>query len=373
MMFYSVKKIATHGSTYVFQVFTEASKFTTPATYRVILAGFVKLFGISSVGAVRFYSFVVSFLSVPVFYLVARKIDPASPGIRTLQYGFLPIVFQFFFLIYTDIPALLCLLLSLYFVLGNKPSWSAFWGLAALLIRQNSIPWLFLFFLLIYLADNGFSFTMEKIKRHLEKNWFFLLIFILFIGFVIANHGVALGDRDMHPFPSFHMGNVYFSLFFFFFMFLPLNLSNAKDIWRHLRRDKFELVVLTAFFFFYFFTFREYHPYNYCFGFVRNHILYFLSSSPLRRTLFFLPVAYSVLSLRVTKFTRSYFYFLYPVTALYLMPSWLIEPRYYIVPFVLFELFREKRSASLEFSTLICFLIFSGWLFYNLIMLRFFL
>ena len=39
---------------------------------------------------------------------------------------------------------------------------------------------------------------------------------------------------------------------------------------------------------------------------------------------------------------------LYPMTLLFLFPSWLIEHRYYIIPFSLFLLLREQESERAE-------------------------
>jgi len=62
----------------------------------------------------------------------------------------------------------------------------------------------------------------------------------------------------------------------------------------------------------------------------------------------FIPVALSVLALGVTRLQQRSFYWLYPFTLLSLIPFWLVEPRYYFVPYSLFILMQERRSPRLE-------------------------
>ena len=66
----------------------------------------------------------------------------------------------------------------------------------------------------------------------------------------------------------------------------------------------------------------------------------------------FVGITWALLSLAVTPFRAQAQYWLYPITALALLPVWLIEQRYYIMPFVLFMLFRIPGPRWLEISLL---------------------
>ena len=178
----------------------------------------------------------------------------------------------------------------------------------------------------------------------------FAIGFGLFVAFVAWNGGVAVGDKDKHPFPSFHLGNVYFCLFVAFFVFLPLHVANARLVFDRLRTSRVLVPALAAFFVIYMLTFSNEHPYNQGLDsmFIRNRILSYFTQTPTLMALFFPPVAYSFMSFAVTPLVRPFGTLLAPITVLYLIPSWLIEQRYYFIPFTLFLLLREQKSARLE-------------------------
>ena len=59
--------------------------------------------------------------------------------------------------------------------------------------------------------------------------------------------------------------------------------------------------------------------------------------------------------------------------ALSLLPSWLIEQRYYIVPFALLMLFRDEEAPWLENLSLVYAICVSAWLLAGIRDFRFFL
>src|SRR5262249_37910206 len=69
----------------------------------------------------------------------------------------------------------------------------------------------------------------------------------------------------------------------------------------------------------------------------------FFSATIGRKLLFFVPMALSGLCLWVIPL-RRHWWLLYPFTVLYLLPSWLVEPRYYLVSLSLFLLVREHAT-----------------------------
>jgi len=73
----------------------------------------------------------------------------------------------------------------------------------------------------------------------------------------------------------------------------------------------------------------------------------FFASEPLRKLLFFVPVAVTSACLTALPLRRPW-WLLYPFTVLYLAPEWLVVPRYYLIPLTLFLLAREDAPASSE-------------------------
>jgi alpha-1,2-glucosyltransferase len=125
----------------------------------------------------------------------------------------------------------------------------------------------------------------------------------------------------------------------------------------------------------YWFTFKNDHPYNQIatYYFIRNYILVKFTSSSALKVLFFLPMLYTIWSLVVTPLSKKSWNIFYLFTALFLLPGWLIEQRYYIIPFVLFMLFRKEQSPVVERMTVLYYAVILCLLIPAVVSLRFFL
>jgi len=71
-----------------------------------------------------------------------------------------------------------------------------------------------------------------------------------------------------------------------------------------------------------------------------------------------LSVLLALLSLASTPLTTPAAYALYPYWVLALLPAWLVDPRYHILPFALFVLLRKPGPIAAEVALLPWFL---GW------------
>jgi alpha-1,2-glucosyltransferase len=299
-----------------------------------------------SVRTIRFFNFIVGLGAVAAFYFSAKAQQARDPMAPTLQFAFLPIAFPLLFLIYTDITSLLFVLLMMLSVAKKRPRTAGLFGLISCLIRQTNVVWVAFALVWSYVDENGWSWA--PIKQTLGKYWMFLLSGALFVAFLIANKGVAIGDASAHPTGSLHLGNIFFLLFLSFFLFMPFFWARRREALSTLRTwpGWFALGVLFATFWL---GFSVDHPYNTQLDepFLRNDILIFFSSTWLSRLLFFVPVALAVLSLRVVRL-RSHWWLLYPFAILFLLPAWLIEQRYYLIPLSLFLLAREPLTDLVE-------------------------
>lgn len=347
--------------------------------YHFVLGLLSHLGGSLSFPSLRFFSTIFSFLSVLVFYLVAKQVDPKNAVLKTFQYLFFPILFIFFFLIYTDVFSLLLILLTFYFLNKEKYKTAGLFGLFSVLTRQNNIIWLGFFVLLMILKDFKSGISKKSIKKFLSDASSFILIFLGFGVFVILNKGFVLsGMKQIHPF-SIHFSNLFLFLLFQFVLFLPLNIANFPKVFklsiRIFRKKPWIVFPIGIFFLFYIFTFRADHPFNQSTldYFLRNRILTNITGSDLTKSFFFIPIFYSILSLAVTEFNKKEYYFIYPFILISLCLFWLIEPRYYLVPFVFFLLFKKQKSILIEGLTVILFVILSGWIVWGAINQKFFL
>lgn len=348
---------------------------------------------------IRFFNLIVSIAAIFVVYNLAKEmvlgnrkwmkpVRDHAPMEKVLLFALLPILFPFFFLIYTDVLSLLFVLLMFYFLVrGEKGGdWENFllsgiFGLASFAVRQNNIIWVL--FAVAYAVSGNEGGLQDKVKAAFKKDFIrnmlpFIFVLAVAAGFFIKVGGFALGDRGQHP--SFFVGpmNIYTILFFLFWINLPEQFFNFRKIVSGLKgiRMVWLLAVAAAVILFYAFFllgFKIDHPYNnyniYSY-FLRNKILHFFDSSFLLRSAFFLCALYSVFSLATIKFREKRQYLVYAFSLLYLMPSWLIENRYFIIPFVFFNLFALRGETRpliawyLIGTVAYMYLFLTGWTFW---------
>lgn len=316
---------------------------TTLPGFHAIVAAVSWLAGGPSELVARWVVFGLSLATLLTFYALLRAVRPADAGTRLLQFTFIPFLFPQFFLIYTDVPAMLFVLLMLTAVARGSYRAAGLFGLASCLIRQNDIVWVVFALAWSYLRDNGWRWI--GVRDALDRYWTFIVTGMAFVLFVLINGGqVALGDAKAHPLGSFHLANVFFLLFLAAFLFLPLWWSARRD-WMALLRQGRTWLALPVLFAIYWLGFVNTHPYNldgYDY-YLRNALLAALTNTPTTKLLSFIPVAFSVLALAATPLQRAW-WLLYPFTVLILLPEWLVEQRYYLIPLALFLAAREPAS-----------------------------
>lgn len=351
---------------------------TTFPFYHFVLGLLSRIIGSSSIFLSRLLSSIFSFFSILVFFLIAKEIEPKKAISKTFQYLFFPILFIFFFLIYTDSFSLLLILFSFYFLNKGKYKTSGFFGLLSVLARQNNVIWLALFLLLTMINRFKSGFNKKLVTKFLSDTSIFIFTVIVLAIFIIFNKGFVLSDQGAHPF-SVHFANLFLFLIFHFVLFLPLNISNFPKIFKIsikvFRKKPWIAFPVIIFFIFYIFTFRADHPYNQSTidYFLRNRILSLVTGSDLVKSLFFIPVFYSILSLAVTELNKKIYYLVYPFILISLCLFWLVEPRYYLVPFVFFILFKKQKSPLIEYTTIIIFIFLSIWIVWGAVNQKFFL
>jgi alpha-1,2-glucosyltransferase len=341
------------------------------------------LFGAKSVAAIRFISFCIAILSMAAFYVLARQLREQDSLSKTLQYVFFPLLYPFFFLIYTEPLSILLVCLAIYLTLRKRYSIAGLVGILSCLVRQDNIMWVgFLFLLFIHdvlRAGNSSPVTRAGERPGLGRATIrtvavngagYLIAFALFAAFVLVNKGVAMGDAGMNRLSKPHLENVYFLLFTFFFLFLPMNLAKAPMIVALVRRHKLAPVYIIGFFLLFLATFTIDHPYNtepWAQWFLSNRVLTYFKQDMLRKALFFLPILYSVLSLLTTRLYERKYYLIFPLSILFLASHWLIDPRYYLIPFVLFLLFKEDDPKPVRYFTYVMYVGLSGYFFLSII------
>ena len=304
---------------------------------------FARLTGGSTKEDIRLFVLLISGATMLLFWSLVRSFEPQASTMRTLQFVFFPLLFPFWFLIYTHVYALMWLLLALLALTRDHVHLTGILMIVSMLVRQTYIVWLAMLGLWTVIVNSA-----APLRQIVTRGTSFGIGAGLFLLFVMVNGGVAVGDRPNHPDFVFHTENLLFMLLCFFVMFLPLILSTLPQIVRLppalLVGVPLSSVVL------YFGTFRVDHQNNLV-GldyFLHNGLLEAITSSTGAGVVTSLAMALAVLSLCVIRLRQPVQYLLYPFAALSVMPSWLIEPRYYLPAFVLFMLFRESASPRVE-------------------------
>ena len=303
---------------------------------------FARLIEGSTKEDIRLFVLLISGATILLFSSLVRAFQPQASTIRTLQFVFFPLLFPFWFLIYTDVYALMWLFLALLALTRDRVHLSGILMIVSLLVRQTYIVWLALLGLWAVTVNSA-----APLRQLVTRSASFGIGAGLFLLFAMVNGGVAVGVQDNHPAFVFHTENLLFMLLCFFVMFLPLILSTFPKIAR--LPPALLVGVLLSSVGLYFGTFRVDHPNNIWFNyFVRNALLETMTASTSAGVVTSMAIALAVLSLCVIRLRQPVQYLIYPFAALSVLPSWLIEQRYYLPAFALFMLFRESASPRVE-------------------------
>lgn len=327
-----------------------------------------------SLPTLRILSALVSLPVIAVFYAIVRQLAPRFAAVATLQFAFLPLLFPYYFVLYTDAFSLLLVLSSVLLVLLRRPTAAAAVAILSVLVRQTNILCLVFGLGLSYGTElgaapsgteaHGPTLSRAKLLSALRQNLLFVLGLAGFAAFVLVNGGVAVGDRSAHPF-TLSPGNLYLFLFLYFFLLLPVHLAALKPALARLASTRVQALSLLLYVVF-MLTFASDHPYNrvtiltFKFDnpqlighapFLRNELLHLATQNVLAKTLFFIPVLLSCLLLSKTRLVQPRFLLIYPLLLLLLTQSWLIEQRYSLVPLSLLLLARDRTSPPLEYAT----------------------
>lgn len=352
--------------------FIISNRLTTLPFFHLFSALTGKLFlDIKSILFFRLLNTVVSIGLIYTFHKILREHNYSREisFLRTAQFAFLPIFFPFYFIIYTDPLSNLLILLSYLFLVKKQYFWSGIFSFLSVATRQTNVFWmaLILFWGILqeYRSNNFNNQENSKISLYfvllIKKFWVFLINFLTFIAFVVENKGVAIGDKEMHPAFQIYFGNIYFSIFLLFFLFLPIHVENRHIIY-NLFKNNWRWITLTilAAFPLFLLNFKIDHPYNNIgTGFLRNYLLHYLNLNFFTKTFLFAVNFISILSLISTPLLSKKYYLIYPIFFLTIIFSWLIEVRYYLVFIMFFLIFRKEFNKEIEENLTIIFMLVS--------------
>jgi len=343
---------------------------TTIPGYHAFVSLFAMWFDDLSFLKVRIISFSISLTIIPLFYFLAKQFGAKEPLKKTLQFIFLPIAFIYVPLVYTDIFSTILILLALFFAVRQKYHTAAIISIASIAVRQNNIVWHTFIWVYSFVSLHGFSLSPKIIWNYFRKSFLFPLGILLFAVFVILNEGIAVGDRTGHQ-AGFYLGNIYFFLVIAGVLFFPITISRIIEIvrlksWRKIGVGiTVGLLISTSFAI----LLPQLHPYNGDLRFLRNIILNVSYHD--YKWAYMAAIFLGYLSLHTLKLQKNSF-LVYPFTAMYLLPSWLIEQRYAIVSISLLLVMRKEESAKTEWLTIFYYIALSALLLWMLISTKLF-
>ena len=167
-------------------------------TYHAILALAEWITGYHDIALLRFVNLLGSLL-LPVFiWRLVATYAPQEAGRRTVQWFYMPLLFPFFFLVYTDVWPLAAMLATQLAALRKRYVLAAVAGLAATLLRQDMIVWVGMAWLLVLLGDSDFLAWRREWRSLLRTGFMrgvpLFLVMLAFLSFFLWNHGIAVGE-----------------------------------------------------------------------------------------------------------------------------------------------------------------------------------
>jgi len=315
---------------------------SVPPTYHHIIAFIARCLNVNTLAGYRIINTVLLLVTlIPLFYLLTRSLT------KTFQLYFFPLMFMFYFLVYTDLFSLMVILVTFYFA---KKKWywlSAVFGTLSVFVRQNNIFWIGFICCYIYVNEYDYKISWNIFKEYYRKIWSYGIGVVLFGIFIWMKGSIVMGDAERHPI-AIHFGNVWFILFLFFFLFFPYIITSVPRMIDYVKKRKSIIVLLVGVFLIGLGTFHNDHIYNNKPGIWFNNFLQMLQASPFLLIGYFIIITVVILYLCTVNLNDKGGYLLYLFTILYLLFSWLIEPRYYFIPFALFILFKSSSESWVE-------------------------
>ena len=114
---------------------------TTIPGYHLLMAGAMKLLAADSVAQMRAIGAVLGLAPALVFYFIRRTTGDLHPVRSASLLFFLPFLYPYYFLIYTDVLSLALVLCAMLATLHRRHFWSAVALVFSILVRQNNVVW----------------------------------------------------------------------------------------------------------------------------------------------------------------------------------------------------------------------------------------
>lgn len=341
-----------------------------------------------SLGLSRFLTCLISAAMIALYASIPQQQNGHSSKRSPLLLAFLPILFPYTSMVYTDAVALFFIIGAVYFRAKRLDIFAALSMLIACLIRQSNMVWLI--FMMAWSALDAWDQCKREnvlsrlslwniFTRHLLPKIFSSLVVLSFMSALLLSRGAVLysdvSQNRLQP----NIGNFYILSFVALILWAPIWLERARDDLRaFFLKINTNPVQSSAIFLFFIAlssvlitTFDNWHPWNESTWFLHNIPLILMDKYISFRILgvisFFL-TAWFVARFWSLQENRRHLLLLTFFTFLFLLPHPLVESRYLIVPFALASFFTNYTDAQtskltywyFSISVVTCVIIASG-------------
>ena len=337
--------------------FDPSGPFMLPGYHLIIAAGSA-LAG-SSLSFSRLLTCLMCCVTVVLYASIPQRRHGRGSGRSPLLLVFLPILFPYTAMVYTDAVALLFIIGAIWSHTRRLPILPALLMFLACLIRQSNMVWVV--FMAAWRAlevwdeceseviSAGWSRWNTFIRRLVLQVSGYVVVLGL-VGIVLLLHGGAVASDAPENRPQPNVGNFYTISFFALILWAPIWLERGRQDVRSLvlaaRMKPLQtggmLLVVALLGAALITTFDNWHPWNQHLWYLRN-----IPIMLMERYMSFRVLGVACLFVAVCLIARFWssqpnrgcLMLLALFTILFLLPHPLVEPRYFIVPFVLADIF----------------------------------
>jgi alpha-1,2-glucosyltransferase len=351
---------------------------TTLPGYHLLVAGVLHSIGWETLSVARVLNALIALSALAGFHALRRQALGRDDFLATASFAVLPIMFPFAFMVYTDLLSV-ALMLWVAWAAGNSRHWLA--GallLAAIGVRQNNVLWIALFALPLCLI------AWQQRGTELRHTLFALTPYAIagsaFMVFWIWNGSVSLSTPQAHAHPDFKLssGNLFYLLFVAAILFVFLFLHDWREFIVSLRTRPWLLLLPLGVAVLYWLTFHPDHPYNQIFEtaakllgvpepiFLRNRILHATQTTPAWSVAFCMLAIMGMIGFAKQRLMRNPAWLFWSVSVLFVSLSWLIESRYFLIPYALFFAWRTPGARWAEWATFLLWLPLAALFFWGM-------
>jgi alpha-1,2-glucosyltransferase len=329
---------------------------TTVPGYHALQALILWLCGAEQARAARVLNGVIAVSALVCFWWIRRTL--AQPhGLRaTVLFAFLPILYVFHFLIYTDAWALALLLAAVLASLRGRHGWAAAALCGVLLMRQHYVFWAAALPMAHGLARVLGRAPRQELVAMARTLWPYVVPCAIFLVYWWVNGSISFSNaqsRQLHPDLRWTMGNPLFATALIGAMFPLQCLDGLRRFLQIARERRGHALAPVMIALLGIALFDASHPFNQVIPefFPRNALLIALQASTAAKILFCLFATAAAIGVLYTRYATPIGWITLAMALVFVGASWLIETRYAIVPAALFLALRVELDERRELIT----------------------